>query len=148
MQEIDMRFKEFSIFSERNSDVRWAVGNNIDKSIGNKFYQTSNDYVLVQANIEDLFRLTDRYTKLDLEHPTGGENAIGKRIANATSHWKSGGYMDPSEIGVNTNNPNHPITFGNGRHRLYAAYQMGEKFAPVLVRRENLKDLQNLVRTK
>jgi hypothetical protein len=143
-----MRFAE--IFERGEDHVRWAVGKDLDKSIANKWYQKNPEYTILNANIEDMFRLTDRYSRLDLKDPTGGENAIGKRIPRAADHWKSGGYMDPAEVSINDSPSriNHPVSIGNGRHRLYVAFQMGHQYAPVLIHNDEVAKFKKIVRTQ
>jgi hypothetical protein len=129
------------------SNINWAIGNNLDKA-QIKYIQNDPAYVLVHAYIFDLFKYTSREMRLDLNDPSGGPNAIKDRISNAIQHWKDDGFMDPSEIRVNLDNYRGPISFTNGRHRLYAAYQLGHKYAPVLIPKSELSDLEKIVRIK
>lgn len=124
------------------TDVRWAVGPNLDKAslwIRKQIERGESDIHWV--NIEDVFKTTGRDQTLDVSDPTGGRNAIGNRVQNAIQHWAAGGYMDPSEIYPDHNGQ---IGFQDGRHRLVAAYQLGHRWAPVLVADHKLESLQEI----
>jgi hypothetical protein len=128
--------------------INWAVGKDVDKAEVNRYVQNDPDYIIVQANIVDLFKYTTKEFRLDLEDLKGGPNAIGSRIPNAIQHWQNGGYMDPSEINVNLDNYRGPVSFLNGRHRLVAAYQLGHQYAPVIVPKSELLDLEKIVKVR
>ena len=123
--------------------LRWAVGPNFSQA-EYKPAQTDKDRTVVWARISDIMAHTRRDYALDLQDPKGGPNAISNRVAKAKKHWAAGGYMDPSEIHVQGNT----ITFTNGRHRLVAAHQLGEEYAPVVVALDELDDLEKIVDTR
>lgn len=130
-----------------NEELNWAVGSNSDKARGAiKNDMKSPDYTLIWANIEDLFKHTESFQKLDINDPRGGENSIGDRVSMAKEFWAKGGHMNPALIAWN--DYYNKINFGDGRHRLVAAYQLGEKWAPVVVDNESLPKITELVRTK
>jgi hypothetical protein len=123
--------------------LRWAVGPNFSHA-EYKPAQTNKDRTVVWARISDIMSHTRRDYALDLNHPRGGAHAVGARVDKAKQHWAAGGYMDPSEIHVDGNT----ITFTNGRHRLVAAHQLGEEYAPVVVALDELDDLEKIVDTR
>lgn len=126
-------------------DVRWAVGKHADKakpSTQRDFHDP--EYVLVWANIKDIFDHAVPNMALDVEDPMGGKNRIGQRVPNAKMFWAGGGHMDPSLIYMRGSK----VDFVDGRHRLVAAYQLGHRFAPVLVPKEVLPAFQSVVRVK
>ena len=125
--------------------IRWAMGPDLDKAII-KYRQRDPGYVVVMANIDDLFKHTDRYLTLDPGHPTGGANAIGNRVQRAKQHWAKGGHMDPSEIVIDTEHDRPSIAWQDGRHRLAAARQLGHQYGPVVLPRDQLSTLKSLVR--
>jgi hypothetical protein len=126
-------------------DVRWAVGKNRSKASNLAQRDLKDpDYVLVWANIKDIYDNAVPNMALDLDDPMGGKNRIGQRVPNAKRFWSGGGHMDPSLIYMRGSK----VDFQDGRHRLVAAYQLGHRYAPVLVNREGLAAFQRVVRTK
>lgn len=133
--------------SEFLENVNWAIGKNIDKAtkLGQKEIQDPNNEI-IWVDIKDLFSKTGSDQRLDVDDPTGGKNRIGDRITRAIEHWKNGGYMNPAFVGWNDYFRN--IGFTDGRHRLVAAYQMGERWAPIIVDKQSIDKVRELVRTK
>lgn len=126
-------------------DVRWAVGKNRSKaSMLAQRDLKDPDYVLVWANIQDIMKNAVPNMALDLDDPTGGRNRIGQRVSNAKMFWSGGNHMDPSLIYMRGSK----VDFQDGRHRLVAAYQLGHRYAPVLVNRDGLRAFQRVVRVK
>lgn len=130
-----------------NEKVEWATGQNIEHAtkLGKKDQQNS-EYTIMWLNIDDLFYVTDRTQKLDVRDPSGGKNTIGDRIEKAKDFWAAGGYMDLPIIGWSEYS--EKFYFTNGRHRLVAAYQLGDHWAPVLVDKDSVKMVKELIRTK
>ena len=127
--------------------VRWAMDKNIDKATNvGRSDLTDPEYVMVWVDIRDLFSKTDPGFRLDVDDPRGGPIGIGNRVQDSKEHWSSGGYMDLAVIGFNSYG--NYFGFTNGRHRLVAAYQLGEQWAPVLVDTESVDKLKELVNTK
>ena len=60
--------------------------------------------------------------------------------------WANGGYMNPALIGWNDHFQN--FNFTDGRHRLVAAYQLGERWAPVLVDKDSVEKVKDLIQVK
>lgn len=127
--------------------LRWATGPDVDKAVI-RYRQKDPDYVVVDANIRDLFQHTRRDYRLDLDDRRGGSNAIGNRIARAKAHWDSGAHMDPAEISIQTDNRGPAVVWQDGRHRLAAAHQMGHDYGQVVVPRSDLDQLRKMVRIK
>lgn len=120
-----MRAKEF-ILENTETKVVWNIDPN-DMRPANKSYAQKG--VLVRANIEELFQKTPKRIRLDPTDPTGGRNKIKDRATQAFQFWKDGGRMDPSVISI----VNNQVNFLDGRHRLVAAFQMGEREAPIYI---------------
>jgi len=137
------------LFEDHNhperGDVRWAVGKHLSRAtrVGTKD-QNDPDYALVWGNIKDIMDNAVPNMALDLNDPMGGKNRIGQRVPNAKLHWSGGNYMDPSLIYMRGSK----VDFQDGRHRLVAAYQLGHRYAPVLVDREGLSAFQKVVRVR
>ena len=55
---------------------------------------------------------------------------LENRVAMAKQHWGDGGYMNPSICSMNSHGS---FDWGDGRHRMVAASQMGEVYSPVLI---------------
>lgn len=117
--------------------LRWAVGPNQSHARGQaKVMQTDPSYTLVWVNIRDAFQHGFRHAVLDPDDPTGGENAIGDRVARAKQYWADGGYMNPSICSINGHGS---FDWGDGRHRMVAASQLGEVYSPVLIDADNIE---------
>lgn len=127
--------------------LKWATGPSIDRAMI-KYRQKDPDYVVIDANIRDLFSNTWPSYALDIDDPRGGPNAIGDRISRAKSHWASGSYMDPAEISIQTDNHGSSVVWQDGRHRLAAAHQLGHEYGKVVVPRSDLGALKKMVRTR
>ena len=112
----------------------------------NKQIHKDDDFVLIHANIEDVFKHMASGFKLDLKSETGGKNAIKNRLLGAKKHFESGEPMDPPTVGYNEYSKT--IDFTDGRHRTAAAYQLGEKYIPMFVYKDHLKSFKKLVKTK
>ena len=127
--------------------VEWAIGNNIEHAsrLGRKDQQSS-EYETLWLNIDDIFHYTDKSQSLDVRSHTGGENSIGSRVEMAKQFWLGGGKMDLAIIGWNEHFNN--LQFTDGRHRLVAAYQLGDHWAPVLVEKNSIEKIKDVVRTK
>ena len=129
-------------------EAKWAVGKHhkhATRPHQNRQEHHKDVFDLLWVNIKDVFANTEKDFTLDLDDPKGGPNAIGRRVADAKTHWTGGGYMDPSEIGVS--DWSGQIMFSDGRHRMVAAHQMGQEYTPALVPKEDVDKLKKLVRT-
>ena len=129
----------FEIINELN----WAIDQNIDKSLYG-YRQKSDDRALFWVNIKELMDNTNPDFALDLNDPTGGKNKIGDRVNRAKEHWGKNGFMDPSEIGFNDHFKT--IEFGDGRHRLVAAYQLGREYAPVIMLKDDAPNISQKIK--
>jgi len=131
---------------DNRSKIKWAHGRDIDKATNtSQFYQgggihddDEDDDVedrrmgLIMVNIEKLMSQTNASQRLDLNALADPNSQVTKgRLIGAKKHWDKGGYMDPSEI--SWSEWDDSFGFRNGRHRLVAAYQRGESFAPVVM---------------
>lgn len=132
---------------ENTDGLRWASGPDIDKAVI-KYRQKNPDYVVVNANIKDLFHNTWPSYALDIDDPKGGSNGIRDRIAKAKMHWSSGSHMDPSEIIINDEDGEPAVVWQDGRHRLAAAHQMGYEYGQVVLPRSDLEKLRKIVRIR
>lgn len=119
--------------------VQWATGQNVQRAQPMaQRYQSSerDDYVLVEVDIERLLKNIPKDMQVDISSEEGGGKSMRHRIPRAKEHWQSGNFMDPPIVGFNEWTNNFEIS--DGRHRLVAAYQMGERTAPVLIPRHTL----------
>lgn len=120
--------------------LKWAVGQHAGKAHGFAKVHHQRDTHVVWVNVKDAFRYGNPEKTLDLETPEGGPNSIGNRVERAKQHWADGGYMNPSEVYLDRNGR---IDWTDGRHRMLAAYQLGEKYAPVFISQEDLEKLED-----
>ena len=108
------------------------------------YRQTSEERTLCWINIKELMNNTDPDFALDLNDPTGGKNSIGNRVERAKNHWNKNEFMDPSEICYNDHY--NIIGFGDGRHRLVAAYQLGHQYAPVTMLKDDVPKIGKIIK--
>lgn len=130
------------ILKELFETLNWATRDNAECP----FKFDIDDYVLLNVNIEDVFKHGSSDMVLDLNSPTGGKNAIGDRLQNAKQHFENNGAMDPAEVAYC--DTNKTINFANGRHRAVAAYQLGYQYIPMFVYKRTIDKFKELVRTK
>lgn len=125
---------------ELHEQVQWATGPNIQHAQPMaRRYQSSerDDYVLVEVNIVRLLKSIPEDMQMDMSSEEGGGKTMRNRIPRAKKHWQTGQFMDPPIAGFNEWTNNFEIT--DGRHRLVAAYQMGERIAPILIPASSLE---------
>ena len=125
-------------------DLHWAVRKSQADGYTKNLFADPH-YKLIWVDIEKLMQNTDSMQRISLSARTSKDdgNIIGNRVQRAKEHWKEGGYMNPSNIAWNESSKS--INFGDGRHRLVAAYQMGETMAPVFVDVESLPMIQKVL---
>lgn len=135
--------------NNNNNSVNWAIGEDVvhgslpfKNRIMNGYY---DDSVIVYINIREVFDNTEEDFRLDVDDPTGGPMSIGNRVEKAKQFFKVG-YMDLSEIGYSSYN--NAIVFTDGRHRLVAAYQLGERYAPIIVPKSHIGAIKGMVSSK
>jgi hypothetical protein len=86
-----------------------------------------------------------RHSVLDPDDPRGGPNSIGTRVDQAKKFWADGGWMNPSEASMNSQGQ---FDWGDGRHRMVAASQLGEIYSPVLMYTSDMEQFrQSGIRT-
>ena len=119
--------------------LNWAIGKDIDKAQA-PYRQKNNKIVWLNAE-EVLPKVHPDFRVI----PESGMNHIGNRMDKAKSHFASGGYMDPPDVGYNAQHPKYPVGIGNGRHRIAAALSMGEKWFPASVEPDDVAQLKKHV---
>lgn len=134
---------------ESSISSKWAINDNViygtDPYKRRIRYGAFDDASIIWVNIKDAFEHTEEDLRLDINDPLGGINSIKNRVPQAKAQFNSG-YMNPSEVGYNEYRK--AIMFGDGRHRLVAAYQLGEEYAPVIVSNSEIPNITKLIRTK
>lgn len=137
------------LLENTESNVKWAIGDDIihgtrpfkNRIVNGTFDRSS----IIWVNIKDVFEHTEEGFTLNVDHPSGGKNSIGNRVEKARDFFATG-YMEPSQIGYSQQRKS--IVFDDGRHRLVAAYQLGERYAPVLVLTSEISKVAGLVDSK
>ena len=131
-----MRIKEVE------NKLNWALDREsaIDKRVD------SDEFVKLIVNVPDVFRNAEKSVSFDLDDPTGGENVKDFRLQGAKDHFRAGNPMDLPVLAASEWSDD--IGIENGRHRMYAAYQMGHEYVPALVWKQNLAKFKEKVRTK
>lgn len=133
---------------ELDEDLKWAIGSNINHATQLTRKDLENPETdLVWINIKDLYNQTSKNQRLDINDPDGGKIGLSGRVQRAKEHWLEDGFMDPSYIVWNRYE--NVFNFSDGRHRLVAAHQLGEKWAPVIAaNKETAEKLRELVKTR
>ena len=128
-----MRASDF--ITESKIGLKWNTKNS-----------SPQNYEVVMVNIESLMDNTNPMQKISLSAQTKADDAniIGDRVSRAKMFWKEGNTMDMSMVGYSEYS--NMVEFTDGRHRLVAAYQLGERYAPVLVDKEGVESFKTLVR--
>ncbi len=135
--------KLFELFES----LDWA--NSRDEAYGStKNNFDSSNYVLKWVNIEDVMNNTEGMQRISLKARTKADdpNIIGDRVSRAENFWATGGKMNPSELGWNKYT--NAINFGDGRHRMLAAFQAGEEYARAFVYKNGFEEVAKRVRMK
>lgn len=137
------------LLENTETNVKWAIGDNVihgTRPFKNRIKNgTFDNSSILWVDIEDVFKHTEEGFTLDVNHPSGGKNSIGNRVEKAKSFFAKG-YMEPSQIGYSPQKKS--IVFDDGRHRLVAAYQLGARYAPVLILNSELSKIESLVDSK
>jgi len=129
---------------ENANNIKWATGKHVDKGLSvHQHNINSGDFTMINVDIKKLFSKTIDMQQLNPDVADGGSNAKNFRIVNAKKFWEDGGYMDLAVISFDSHHK--LIQFTDGRHRLVAAYQLGQKTAPVLAYNKNLDKLKGLL---
>jgi len=123
-----------SEITETTTSLKWATRNPSPK-----------DYEIVMIDIKALMDNTNRIQKISLSAVTKAddENIIGDRVSRAKQFWLDGGEMRLSMVGYS--DYSKMVDFTDGRHRLIAAYQLGERHAPVLADKDGIEEFKALV---
>lgn len=125
-------------------EVKWAIGSDVKHAtMLSQRDQVDSDYTIVWVNIDDLFAKTSPGQQIDIKT---GAGEIKGRIPRAKKFWSDEGFMDPPRVAYNEYTDD--FVFTDGRHRLIAAYQLGERYAPVLFPTEQLDLVRQRLKTK
>ena len=88
---------------------------------------------VVEVDIEKLMGLVPKGDRISLSAQKGDLNVIGDRIQRAKNWFASDEKMELPQVSAFADDTGEQVSISDGRHRLIAAYQLGEKTAPVLV---------------
>lgn len=118
--------------------VKWADETTATGDARNWIADRRNE--VVEVDIERLMENTAADQRIGLAAQTRADdvNVIGDRVTRARAHFGRGDAMNPSIVGVQDGQ----VVFMDGRHRLVAAHQMGERTAPVVVPRGEAEALR------
>ena len=131
-----------------NEDLRWAYGKDFDKATpSNQSYQEEPDekykMVILWVDIRDFLSQMEEDYRIN---PDTGEGQIGGRVDRAKAHWGKEQWMDPSIAAWNPYT--NAFAVEDGRHRLVAAAQMGEQYAPILFPASQLEEAKKRLSIK
>jgi len=122
--------------------LKWAIGENSNKAEDSELLDLIKREI-VWFDILDFYKHTCIPWKIDPDNLTYRHE---RKIDRVRKHIYEDGWLDPSDVrrmhddGINIR--------VEGRHRLIAAYQLGEKYAPFSVPKELVDKLKAMVKTK
>lgn len=105
--------------------LNWAIGEHSDKAVETRLLDLS-DRKIVWLDIKKIVAWIRRKRGYKLA-----------RVPLAKEHWKSGGWMDPSEIRGFSKNGSLIV---EGKNRMVAASELGETHAPFSISLEIADD--------
>lgn len=114
--------------------IKWAIKENINEA-EEPTLQDFNTWQIFWLGIATVFKHTHNICTIDLENPTQRQT---RKVELIKRHIGHGGWLDPPHICEMKN------TFIRieGKHRLLAAHQLGEIYAPLSVKK---KDVQKII---
>ena len=130
--------------------LNWAVGENSHKAEDPEILDSSAREIIWFDILDFLNFLSNRQT-LWLIDPNNLNRRQEEKVANAKSHFESGGWMDPSDIQglvcdrLARATADDDRIMLEGRNRLVAAIQLGETYAPFSVPRELVDELKSTI---
>lgn len=132
-----------------NSDdtlkINWANGNNSSPEIKEMFKNDS--HMLIQVNVEKAFANIDDYDlEEDLYFKPGRDPSLSEEIEQAKEMLLNNESVDFPTMGSNIQRDH--VEQLSGRAITMAAYDLGCKFVPMLVEKENLSHFQSIVETR
>lgn len=110
-----------------------------------KRYDAPADYVLVQVRPDELWKHIHPNWLVTNKSP---ENHIGDRFNRAVKHFNDNQPMDPPVITTNDYDKQYPLDVDNGRHRIAAAVQLGQKWIPVYVHPDQVEKIRKIISIK
>ena len=124
--------------------LNWAIGENSHKAEDPEILDSSAREI-IWFNILDFISHMQKPWYIDPNNLTHRQE---EKIANAKSHFENGGWMDPSDVqllAVRENARFYKLLRIEGKHRLIAAIQLGETYAPFSVPHEAVEDLKSTI---
>ncbi len=127
--------------------LNWAVGENSHKAEEPELLDSSAREI-IWFNILDFLSHMQRPWIID---PNNLKRRQEEKVAAVKSHFESGGWMDPSDVQglvcdqLQRAEPDDDRIMLEGRHRLVAAIQLGETYAPFSVPHELVEDLKSTI---
>lgn len=120
-------------------NLNWAI----EKEHAEEPKLLDTDYrEIVWFDILDFLKHPQRPWTLD---PRNLKSVQEIKVKKAKKHFESGGWMDPTDIqGIRRDGR----ILAEGRHRLVAALQLGETYAPFSVPKEIIDDLKSTIVTR
>ena len=122
-------------------NLSWATRDNAQQS---KMFD-NDDYVVMNVNIEDVFKHMDSDYTFNVKDEKGGANANPYRLDKAMRHFDANEPMDLPQVAYNP--LNKQVEFINGRHRSFAALKKGQIYIPMFVAKQGLAEFKKLVKT-
>ncbi|MDB4725936.1 hypothetical protein OAF54_00775 [bacterium] len=148
-QGFDMDVQISTEIDDGRAGLKWTNDPDQMQGKGKSDFNDST-MTIVDLPIEGVMSLASKSQRISLDATVKSEdkygNFIGDRVNRAKEFWADGGGMDPSEIGLGLGSQTSSfLDFGNGRHRLVAAHQLGATHAPFFVKKRELFRINELL---
>ena len=127
--------------------LNWAVGDNNHMAEEPEILDSSARKI-IWFNILDFINHTQEPWYID---PNNLTHRHARKVADAKSHFEDGGWMDPADVRgllcdqCDRAEPDDDRIILEGRHRLVAAIQLGETYAPFSVPHELVDVLKSTI---
>ena len=120
-----LRFKNMSRREFCKIHAKWAVGDNADKLFDFSLHPHFGNKIIQYFDIEDIVREGD-FIGLETEVLLT-DDVNDFRYVEILERWEKGLFVDPPSAHLDDS----LIRFSDGRHRVIAAYHIGEKNVPI-----------------
>lgn len=129
------------------SPIKWKLGSYASEKPSVTEYAenflNNPDYTVVWVDIVKLMQKTDPSQQLNLHVSDGGKHAKKKSISTLRDEVAlKRKVIVPADVTINSGK----IHFNNGRHRVFVAYILGARKAPIIVKLSELEKLGKILK--
>lgn len=132
-------------------NLNWAVGENSHKALESRLLDSSAREIIWFNILDFISYVTHKWVNnpniRTPRRPASTNVGHSHFVAKAKSHFENGGWMDPSDVQglVRKHRCKTSGIILEGKHRLVAAIQLGETYAPFSVPHKLVEDLKSII---